>query len=125
MISACTPSTVMIYKMSEERQITVSLPKEDRPPPQGANYFHFTWLGTDIQMLAGYIDLDRLRESVSKDSEGTSNEVSLEVSNRFSMSVTSFFRLRDQVNDLVSKMASAGVEIPGSSSESFVPLFEK
>ena len=79
--------------------------KKDRPRPEGVNYFTFTQVGTDVQMLAGYVDLDAMRGGIL--SEEDYAEVPIAITNRFSMSITSFFRLHDQADDLIAKMRDA------------------
>lgn len=90
--------------------VRVKTQRGKRPPPEGVNFVMFTQVGADVQMLTVYADLDDLREGIL--SEGDLDEVVGEITHRFSMSVTGFFRLRDQVNDLVEKMKAAGAQIP-------------
>ena len=94
---------------SESRTVNIRLPKKDLPAPEGVNYMHFTQVGTDVQMLVGYLDLDRLRDAIH--GTGELAGIDLEVSHRFSMSLRGFAVLYTQIKDLAEKMTAQGVPL--------------
>ena len=93
----------------EGRQIKIRIPKKDLPAPEGMNYAHLVQVGTDVQMMVGYLDLDRLRDAINGEDENP--WVDLEVSHRFSMSLRGFALIHSQANDLAEKMKAMGVQL--------------
>ena len=39
--------------------VNLKLPEGERPAPEPLNYFQFSRVGVEVQMLAGWIDLQR------------------------------------------------------------------
>lgn len=100
-------------------QLKIALPKpEDTPLPEGANYFHFSWRGTEVQMLVGYIDPLKTLPVASggllpvPPTKGT--QISPEITHRILLSVSGFATLKAQVDQIAASMKSSGVEFEPS-----------
>lgn len=81
----------------------------DLPLPEGANFFHFSWRGTDVQLLVGYIDL---LKTVAPPGSPVVKPVKVvpEITHRFLLSMTGFALLKAQIDDIARSMQKSGVE---------------
>jgi|WetSurMetagenome_2_1015567.scaffolds.fasta_scaffold492854_1 hypothetical protein len=79
------------------------------PPSEGANYFHFTSVGAEIQMLVGTVNLLRLHESML----GEGGTVSPEITHRFLLSPLGFAHLKQQIEEIAQSVAPPQVAIEG------------
>lgn len=78
-------------------------PDQAFPAPSGVNFFHFTHVDSEVEMLAGYVDLTRIHHAVKANEsagEGGAVQVEPEVTHRFVMSLNGFFQLLDRVNNI-------------------------
>lgn len=87
--------------MADEFTLRIQLPQpQELPNPEGANYFNFTVVGPDVQLLVGYIDFRVIHEGrLSK--EGVA-AVPM-ISHRFLVSQTGFQHLRAQMDEITTK----------------------
>lgn len=84
------------------------------PAPEGANFFHFTHIQGEVEMLVGYVDLNRLW-ALSQDYEDASDEEELpshvsvkpEITHRLVLSANGFKTLKDRVDQIWSTMVRA------------------
>ena len=77
----------------------------DRPMPAPANFFHLAYRGTEIQLLVGYIDAERLSTARRRhaDEGGDTPVIPIEVVGRFALNPESFAWLKMQIEDLEQK----------------------
>ena len=80
------------------------------PDPIGANFFHFTLVGTELQLLIGSINLLQMHE-IKTNPSGKSHTLIPHVSHRFLMSPFGFAQLKAQVDGLADKVPAAGIGI--------------
>lgn len=78
------------------------------PPADGANFFHFTVVGSEIQLLVGTINLLRFLEA--KQSGEPTNLVP-EITHRFLLSPLGFAQLKSQIEQITPSVPSAGIGI--------------
>ena len=57
-----------------ERIVRVTVPTENLPAPEVANYSHFSWSGPEVQMLLGYIDLGQADADEAEDFADSAEE---------------------------------------------------
>ncbi len=67
------------------------------PPAEGANFFHFTVVGEEVQLLVGSINLLRIHEAKGKTEPTT---VVPEITHRFLLSPLGFKSLRTQLLEI-------------------------
>ena len=88
----------------------------DLPPTEGANYFHLSTRGPEVQLLVGYIDLFEVHQAAAKLQRGTlastAPRVTASVSHRFLLSFVGLVRLRDQIDEIVTLLRNQGVAVP-------------
>lgn len=90
-------------------QIEVRFPEgADLPPPEGVNYFDFSFLGPEVQLLAGYMDLKSLAIA-SQSADDEVNVLSPEITHRLVMSIRGFLHLRAQIDGILGKMVEGGI----------------
>lgn len=83
--------------MSEELELAIKIPSvEGLPDPTAANWFQFSFVGPDVQMLIGYVDLHSIH--VARDKAGA--EVTPVVLHRLSLGSIGWGVLREQVKEL-------------------------
>lgn len=78
------------------------------PPPQGANYFHFTVVGEEVQFLVGSINLLRVYEARGR---GEPTVVRPEIAHRFLLSPMGFAALKSQVDEIAKAVAPSTVTV--------------
>jgi hypothetical protein len=92
-------------------KITLTIPKADLPAPEAANWFQLTRANDSIQLLIGYVDPIHASDYVTAVRSGKKNlTLSPEIASRVAMSIGGFMYLRNQVNELFSKMQEGGVD---------------
>ena len=90
--------------------VTVKVdPETSNVPTEGANFFHFTQVRDEIEMLVGYISLLRIHNlAIShanlSDEVEVEEEVVPEISRRYLLSPNGLRVLRDRVNEIWEKM---------------------
>jgi len=80
--------------------VTVSAgisPEMDLPAALGANFFHFTVVGPEIQMLVGSVNLLEIHQAKTS---GGEIKVTPKISHRFSLSALGFNQLKAQLAEL-------------------------
>lgn len=80
------------------------------PPAEGANFFHFTTLGPEVQLLVGTVNLLRLHEAKTTDDPSA---VVPEITHRFLLSPIGFAALKQQMATIEQKVSP----VPGIVSE--------
>lgn len=71
------------------------------PVPFGANYFRMTHMGSEVQLLVGTVDLERLSQSSSAATSGDEQQIiSADISHRFLLSALGFDQLHQVVNEI-------------------------
>ena len=82
----------------EPRPITITVPANlPLPNPEGANFFHFTLVGDEIQFLVGSINLLRLHEAKLL---AEPQKIVPDITHRFTLSVLGFHTLKAQVDQI-------------------------
>jgi len=71
-----------------------------RPAPEPASVFRFAFSGSEVQMLVGYVDPERL---VNLPDHGEV-EVPAEVTHRFMLSPRGLFQLKSQLDEIAQKL---------------------
>lgn len=86
-------------------QVAIALtPQTPVPPAEGANFFHFAHVGSEVQMLVGTINLlDILHAQV----QGGETVVSPAITHRFMLSLVGFSHLRSQLNEISVQLEAA------------------
>ena len=80
---------------NESPPVQVGVPADfPLPHPLGANFFHFTIMGGEIQLLVGSVNLLQLREAAK---EGKGALVVPDITHRFTLSTLGFEQLRTQI----------------------------
>src|SRR5690348_8831685 len=71
-------------------------------PPVGANYFNFSFSGSDIQMAVGYIDPHDMlvQPGTSRPAKKPPRSVDAEISHRFLLTPKGFANLRQQLQEI-------------------------
>ena len=78
--------------------VSVGVPPElALPLSEGANYFHFTRVGSEVQMLVGCVNLIQLH--AAKDHEGTTT-LAPQITHRFLLSSLGFNQLKVQLDEI-------------------------
>jgi hypothetical protein len=91
--------------MTEKIAFRVQLPPpEELPKPEAANFFYFTFVGPDVQLLVGYIDF-RVFHDASKNKEVLT--ASPQVYHRFLIPQTGFDQFKLQVDEIADKYEKA------------------
>ncbi|HLA88895.1 MAG TPA: hypothetical protein VJL28_00505 [Gemmatimonadaceae bacterium] len=97
----------MSDKLAKEVSIAVKVPGEIMlPDPLGANYFHFTVVGSEVQFLVGSINLINLHEAKMR---GEATVVVPEITHRFLLSPLGFHQLKSQIDQIAGLVGPAGV----------------
>lgn len=78
------------------------------PPPEGANFFHFTVVGADIQMLVGAINLLQLHDA--KNRGVVDALITPQITHRFTLSAFGFVQLKAQIDEIAAAVGASGVE---------------
>jgi hypothetical protein len=88
------------------QEIRIEVPRSAKmPPPEGANYFHVTTSGPDVQLLVGYVDLLKLHHARTG---GAKSRIEPEITHRFYLSVTAFFMLKRQLEEIEAILRKQG-----------------
>lgn len=91
------------------------------PRPEGANFFHFTQVLDEVEMLVGYLPLTKLHNA-SEAAEHNAGElmaddqmaiVSPEITHRLSLTMNGFRTLKERV-DLLAERIEARIREEGS-----------
>lgn len=86
----------MVDKIEKPSGVAVGISRATKlPPAEGANYFHFTVLGPEVQMLVGTVNLLHLHEAKLTDSRET---LEAEITHRFLLSPLGFQALKSQMD---------------------------
>lgn len=94
----------MVDTKSAEVAISVELPVNlPLPVPVGANYFHFTVVAGEVQMLVGSVNLLRVHEARL---QGEAATIIPEISHRFTLSAWGFTTLNNQLAKIAESLAS-------------------
>lgn len=81
------------------------------PPAEGANYFHFTMVGGEFQMLVGSIDL-RAVHAAKLEGQGQL-KVTPALTHRFTLSPMGFAALKNNIDEIVSALTAAHADQEG------------
>lgn len=86
---------------------------DDLPKPEAVNWFTVSRMGTDVQVLCGYVDIKRLAERLTERSPEAKDEqvaisVPVDLTHRLVLGVNAFLNLKDKVDDIYSKMKKTG-----------------
>src|SRR5690242_8651268 len=93
-------------------ELKVKIPTKGLPSPTAVNWFHFTRMDNEVQMLAGFIDA---YEVVQHQLHASQNDIDPEVSHRFMLSLNGFLFLRQQVEQIFNSLRTTGaIEEPRS-----------
>ncbi len=88
----------------------------DRPPAEGVNFFHFSFVGTDVQLLTGYVDayaVHKARERARSGENDGRPSVQINVTHRFLMSPMGLARLKEGLDDIWEKLEAQRSEAAG------------
>jgi hypothetical protein len=94
----------------EQRAVRVEITaRHPLPPPQGANFFHFTTVGSEVQMLVGSVNLLRVHEAGRG---GESPTITPDITHRFLLSPLGFAQLKKQIDEISKhvQQPSIGIE---------------
>ena len=78
------------------------------PPAAGANFFHFTVVGEEVQLLVGTINLIRLHEAKGKTE---STMVVPDITHRFLLSPLGWASLYNQVQEIAKSAPKSDVGV--------------
>ncbi len=81
------------------------------PPPEAANFFHFTISGPEVEMLVGFIDLQRMAATLAAAQSGQAKPVHPEWTHRIFLSVRGFLTLKAQVDEMTRRLSEQGVNL--------------
>ncbi len=88
-------------------QAKIILPAANElPPAEAANFFRFSWGGTDVQLLVGYLDMSPVEAR-----PGEVAEVMPQINHRLFMSVQGFALLRAQLLEAADGLIKSGVPL--------------
>jgi hypothetical protein len=88
-------------------RVGISIPANlPLPPAEGANFFHFTVVGEEVQFLVGTINLLRLHEAKTR---GETISVVPEITHRFLLSPLGFNSLKSQLEEIAKAAPKSGV----------------
>lgn len=90
-------------KPSSSRSVNL-IAGRDRPTPVAANYFHFSRIGPDYEMLVCYADLRGLAQQMTSGAPGSTSEYTAEVVARVSMSVVGMKLLHEQLTKMINAL---------------------
>ncbi len=87
-------------------------PAQNLPTPVAANYFYFAYLGTDVELLVGFLDLPQVVQTTdaARASGATEIEFKPEILARVVMSQAAFSVLKSQLEDIAKRMATPAAE---------------
>jgi hypothetical protein len=76
------------------------------PPALAANYFYFGYLGTDVELLVGFLDIPRVLEQNEDARASGATEISFgpEIVARLVMSQQAFAVFKSQLEDIAKRM---------------------
>jgi hypothetical protein len=96
--------------MANGRSLKVELQSEDLPPPEAVNFFNLSRVGTDVQLMAGYLDLHKaavaLQEAQARG--GEPKQLKAEATHRLVMGAQAFAMLKAQVDIIAAAMQQDG-----------------
>jgi len=73
------------------------------PPSEGANYFHFSFAGDEMQLLVGTVNLLRLHEARTQQDHSV---IVPDITHRFLLSPLGFNALKEQLASIDQKYAA-------------------
>lgn len=86
---------VTVDKVAKPQEVPVGITGgTPLPASEGANFFHFTVLGPEVQMLVGTVNLLQLHEAKQT---GSQHSIVPEITHRFLLSPVGFTALRAQI----------------------------
>ena len=89
--------------------VTIKLPANaPLPPAEGANYFHFTVAGTEVQFLVGTVNLLRVHEAKIT---GQTTAIVPEITHRFLLSPLGFASLKSQLDEISKSAPGSDVDV--------------
>lgn len=80
------------------------------PPAEGANWFHFTSAGLEVQMLIGTIDLLAAHQARQPGADADT-KLAPAISHRFLLSPIGFAVLKAQVDEIAASVGPANLTI--------------
>lgn len=93
----------------EAPNISVSVPGNlPMPAPEGANFFHFTVVGGEVQLLVGSINLLRLHEAKRNQETAT---IVPQITHRFLLSPLGFAQLKSSLEEIAKAMGKTDVGV--------------
>ena len=78
------------------------------PPPVGANFFHFTVVGQEVQFLVGSVNLLRFHEAKDRSEPMT---VVPQITDRFLLSPLGFATLKAQLEEIAKSVPESDVGV--------------
>lgn len=105
----------MAEEASKTTKVSVTVPSDlPLPPVLGANFFHFTTIGMEIQFLVGSVNLLQLHEAKK---QGESVLILPDISHRFLLSSFGFEQLKRQIEEISKSVKPSGIPTETESSE--------
>ncbi len=93
----------------ESGVVSVTVPADlPLPAPEGANFFHFTVAGDEVQLLVGSVNLLRLHEAKSL---GENLKIVPDITHRFLLSSIGFSALKAQMDQIASSVSPPSVPV--------------
>lgn len=106
--------------MAEPQFRAVYPDSSEFPPAEAVNHFRFSRVGTEVQMLAGYLDLTLLVAAINRgqqivggsDESGKGEDLAIdlpvEVTHRLYLSNRAFAELKEKVDEIYDAMVKSG-----------------
>ena len=93
----------------ERPAVSVTVPADlPLPDPVGANFFHFTVAGDEVQLLVGSVNLLRLHEAKSL---GKTLKIVPDITHRFLLSSIGFSALKAQIDQIAESVPPPSVPV--------------
>ena len=85
--------------------VDVRLGEGERPAAEAANFFHFTWVADQVELLVGYLSLEEVHSIVQRNPDAEDQEqlgevVNPQITHRLMMSMSGFEVLRERMNQM-------------------------
>jgi len=81
--------------------LRLKVPTDLPSSPIGANYFHFTFIGPELEMLVGNLSLRAIHEfKEASEKSATAEPVVPNVTHRFMLTPLGFDQLRQQIEEI-------------------------
>lgn len=93
----------------EKGGVSVTVPADlPLPAPEGANFFHFTVAGDEVQLLVGSVNLLRLHEAKAL---GETLKIVPDITHRFLLSPMGFSTLKKQMEQIATSVSPSSVGV--------------